>query len=154
MSDPKRPSISSLSEKSILGIDYGEKVSGLATYTVNKDPFPLLHGRIIMEETNNWIRDIKKLVSDEMIDLVVIGLPFYTDGKESRMTKRVRSQGHLLKESLGLTPLFFQDETLSSIEAKERMAADPRFNFTVDMKKIDAVAASIIIELFLSELSD
>ena len=40
----------------------------------------------------------------------------------------------------------FQDETLSSFEAEQRMINSPRFNFKIDKKQIDSLAASIILE--------
>jgi putative Holliday junction resolvase len=46
-------------------------------------------------------------------------------------------------------PTFRQDETLSSYSAKDRMENSPQFNFKVDLKQIDAVAATIILEDFL-----
>lgn len=152
MQDQTLPKIENLSQKTILGIDYGEKVTGLAIYTLDRDPFPLLHGRIVMAETRDWTEEIVRIISDESVDLVVIGIPLYTDGKESGMTRRVKNQAQSLKDKIGQVPLFFQDETLSSVEAKERMSSSPRFNFKVDMKRIDAVAASIIIELFVNEI--
>ena len=151
MLEERTPPFSELESKNILGIDYGEKVTGLATFCPGRDPFALLQGRIVMNQTKDWLQDILNIVQEESIDLIVIGLPLYTDGKESRMTNRVRKQTAKLAELLESIPVYFQDETLSSVEAKERMSSDPKFNFTIDMKKIDAVAASIIIELFISE---
>lgn len=154
MLEDKNPSYSSIKLKNILGIDYGEKVTGLATFCPGKDPFPLISGRIVMKEVKDWMDEVCRLIEEEFIEIVVIGLPLYTDGKESRMTTRVKNQAAKLAEKIEPVPVFLQDETLSSVEAKERMAADPKFNFTVDMKKIDAVAASIIIELFVSEVEN
>ncbi len=51
---------------------------------------------------------------------------------------------------MGSIPLFFQDESLSTFEAEERMRESPRYNFKVDKKQLDALAASIILEDFLS----
>ncbi len=154
MNADKLPTITELQQRTILGIDYGEKVTGLATYTLGQDPFPLLQGRIIMNQVPHWMGEITRIIKDEEINLVVLGIPFFTDGKESGMTRRVKKKAEELRREIAPTTLYLQDETLSSVEAKERMVADPRFNFTIDMKKIDAVAASIIIELFLNEVKN
>ena len=45
--------------------------------------------------------------------------------------------------------LYFQDETLTTKEAEERMKKSPRFNFKVDPTQIDSLSASIILEDFL-----
>ena len=138
--------------KALLGVDFGEKVIGLATYKVGIEPFPLLHGRIIVEQTQDFFVDLLHIIDEEFIDMVIWGIPYFTDGTESDMTKRVRSLGEELRAKLPSgVELHFQDETLSTFEAEERMKNDPRFNFQVDLKKIDALSASIIIESFLQD---
>lgn len=138
--------------KHILGVDYGEKVIGLSTYKVGVEPFPLLFGRIITEKSKDIFQEFLDIIDQEFIDIVVWGLPYYTDGTESEMTKKVKVLGEKLQSKLpDSVEFFFQDETLSTFEAQERMKNDPRFNFQVDLKKIDALSASIIIESFLQE---
>jgi len=138
--------------KQILGIDYGEKVIGLATYKVGIEPFPLLFGRIITEQSADIYEDFLRIIDEEFVDLVIWGVPYYTDGTESEMTRRIQSLGEQLQLKLPDTvEFFFQDETLSTFEAQERMKNDPRFNFQIDLKKIDALSASIIIESFLQD---
>jgi len=138
--------------KQILGVDYGEKVIGLSTYRVGIEPFPLLFGRIITEQSDDIYEDFLRIIDEEFVDLVIWGVPYYTDGTESEMTKRVRNLGQQLQLKLPDTvEFFFQDETLSTFEAQERMKNDPRFNFQIDLKKIDALSASIIIESFLQD---
>ena len=134
-----------------LGIDYGEKVIGLSTYKLQADPFPLMYGRLVVKNDDVSLIELKSIIDTEFIDHVILGLPFLTDGNESSMTKKVRHFGELLQKKIGETPLSFQDETLSTYEAEERMKNDPRFDFKVDPKKIDALSAVIIIESYLSE---
>lgn len=138
--------------KQILGVDYGEKVIGLSTYKVGIEPFPLLFGRIITEQSADIYKDFLRIIDEEFVDLVVWGVPYYTDGTASEMTKKVTKLGEQLQEKLpDNVEFFFQDETLSTFEAEERMKNDPRFNFKIDLKKIDALSASIIIESFLQD---
>ena len=143
--------MSSFQMARILGIDYGHKVIGLSTYAFNIDPYPLLYGRIIVESESKTLNEIQRICTDEFIDTIVLGLPFLTDGQESSMTKKVRLFGETLKKELGHVKLFYQDETLTTYEAQERMKNDPSFNFTVDPQRIDEVSAAIIIESFLNE---
>lgn len=151
MTPVQPPPRKELQGKTILGIDYGTKVIGLAKYTFDRDPFPLLLGRIVNKTQKQVLDELKVFIEDEFVDLIVLGLPLYLDGNESNMTKEVRGFAQELGIALSHIPIFFQDEGLSSFEAEERMKKDPRFSFKVDMKTIDAVAASIIIEQFLSE---
>jgi len=143
--------MSSLENAYILGIDYGHKVIGLATFTPKRDPFPLLHGRIIVESHAHTMSEIKRVCDEEFIDTIVLGLPFLTDGKESSMTKKVRLFGEKLSRELPELKLYYQDETLTTYEAEERMKNDPAYNFTIDPQKIDTLSAAIIIESFVNE---
>jgi putative holliday junction resolvase len=143
------PNFKRFSGKTILAIDYGTKVTGTATFCPGRDPFPLLCASIIYQSDQQIISEIKKITDDEGIEVLVLGLPFFTDGKESEMTQRVRDFGTELQKSLANLEFHFQDETLTSFEAEDRMKNSPEFNFKIDMKKIDMVAASIILEDFI-----
>jgi putative Holliday junction resolvase len=134
--------------KQILAIDFGEKVIGLATYCVNRDPFPTPYGRIINKGLDVVGRELKQVIEDECIDKIVIGVPRLTDGKETQSTERARQFLHWVSEQFSLE-VYEQDETLSTFEATERMKNSPRYNFTVDLTQIDAVSASIILEDFI-----
>ncbi len=137
--------------QTLLGIDYGEKFIGLSLFTVGRDPFPFLHGRIVVSQVVDPKEEIKKIVEEEAVDIIILGLPHLTDGTESTMTLKVKKFGESLSAYLENMPLYFQDETLSTYEAQERMKSDPRFDFKVDLQKIDALSAAIIIEQFLQE---
>lgn len=137
-----------LNLKNILAIDFGEKVIGLATYCVNRDPFPTPYGRIINKGLEIVRRELKQVIDDECTDLIVIGLPRLTDGKETKSTERARQFLNWVSEQFSLK-VYEQDETLSTFEATERMKNSPRYNFSVDLTQIDAVSASIILEDFI-----
>ncbi|MBL6990961.1 MAG: Holliday junction resolvase RuvX [Bacteriovoracaceae bacterium] len=141
--------------KQILAIDYGTKVTGLATFRPGRDPYPLPFGKVIYEGDEQLIQKLAQLVDDESIDLVILGLPLLLDGKESDMTTRVREFGEaLLKVLMGKNvALYFQDETLTTYEAKDRMKNSPNYNFKVDPKQIDALCAAIILEDFIKSLN-
>lgn len=134
----------------ILAIDYGTKFTGLATFHKGRDPFPMPLGRIKYVSDDQLIQDIKKTIEEEFIEAVVLGLPHLTDGQATNMTKTIQAFGKVLCEQIKPIKYFEQDETLSSFEAKERMKSSPRYNFQIDMTQIDAVAASIILEDFVS----
>lgn len=144
--------MNNFTNKTILAIDYGTKVTGLATYTVDRDPFPLPFGRINYHSDDQLVTDILKVIDEECVDVLLLGLPLFTDGTESEMTKVVRLFGSLLEQRSSL-PLHFQDETLTTFEAQERMKNSPRYNFKVNLKEIDALAASIILEDFMKQIN-
>jgi len=68
--------------QTILGIDFGEKFIGLASYCVNRDPYPTPYGRIQNKNEEYVLKELKRVISDESIDLIVIGVPHLLDGKK------------------------------------------------------------------------
>jgi putative holliday junction resolvase len=138
-------------DKVYLGIDFGSKVIGLALFCPNRDPFILLHGKIVVENELQVLQEISNVVDEESIGAIVLGLPLFTDGKESQMTKKVRAFGEKLRNYIPQIELYYQDETLTTYEAQERMKNSPKFNFKVDPKQIDSLCASVILEDFFNQ---
>jgi putative holliday junction resolvase len=137
-----------LFDKRLLALDWGEKFIGLASFHVGRDPFVLTYGRIKGGIFTEVWKNLKKILDDESIDLIIVGVPFFTDGKAGSTTHKVNQ---FLQELQNICPLPIktQDETLSTFEAEERMKKSPRYNFQVNLSEIDAVSASIILEDFL-----
>jgi len=138
-----------LNLKTIMALDYGEKFTGIALYCVNRDPYPTPYGRIATHKgMDHFFLELKKMIEDEFVDLLVIGIPHLIDGKSTSTTQKVENFIRLVKEQIA-TEIQTQDETLSTFEAESRMKSSPQYNFQVDLTKIDAVAASVILEDFI-----
>lgn len=135
--------------KNILAIDFGTKVIGTALFCPGKDPFPYTAEKIIYKSHLESIKAIKLILENESVDVVVLGIPYFVDGKESSNTIAVRDFGKLLKNELHLQEFFEQDETLTTKAAEDRMKNSPEYNFKVDPTKIDCVSATIILEDFI-----
>jgi putative Holliday junction resolvase len=142
------PSDHPLHMRTLLAMDFGEKFIGVATYCVNRDPYPTPYGRIANKGEAAVLKDLRQIISDECIDEMIIGLPFLTDGQKTSSTSRAQSFVNFIRENFTI-PVHEQDETLSTFEAQERMKNSPRYNFQVDLSQIDAVAASVILEDFI-----
>jgi putative holliday junction resolvase len=96
----------------ILAIDYGSKNIGLAWCDTGIGaPLPFGIAKSVSE--------VEKIVIDEKIDKIIIGLPVGTDGKENANTGRVRKVGEDIKLATGVDVIFF-DERFSS-QAADRM---------------------------------
>ncbi len=148
MSEFNLPTTDELNLKNILALDFGEKFIGVASFCVNRDPFPSPFGRIANTSKEAVIRELNKIIDDEIIDLIVIGVPHLIDGKKTSTTAKAEGFIQFIKEHFSL-PIEEQDETLSTFEAESRMKNSPRYNFKVDLKQIDAVAATVILEDFI-----
>jgi putative Holliday junction resolvase len=134
--------------KKIMALDWGQKFVGVAAFHDGRDPWPLPCGRLPGGDAAQVWPALKRLLDDEVAEVLVIGVPFLTDGKSGSSTVRARAFIEGLRPLCPL-PLYEQDETLSTYEAEERMKQSPRWNFQVDLSEIDAVAASVILEDFL-----
>ena len=148
MSEFTLPNNHLLHLKTILAMDFGEKFIGVATYCVNRDPYPTPFGRIQNIGPEFVIKELKNIVDDEFIDIIVIGLPHLLDGKQTSTTAKAQNFVNFIREHFTL-PIEEQDETLSTFEAESRMKNSPQYNFKIDLKQIDAVAASVILEDFI-----
>ena len=134
-------------QQRLLGIDYGEKVTGLAVFCPGRDPFPQPYGRSL-GHGNQLCQEIAQIIQQEEIDRVVLGLPLMPDGQEGRQALKVRF-GAMLEKVIAPHPLHYHDETLTTEEAINRMKNSPRFNFKVHWPSLDAWSAAIILEDFV-----
>ncbi len=96
-----------------LSIDFGTKYMGLAWAGSGVD-VALPYGRV---EHQNWKTELPKLILDEKIGVVVVGIPYGPEGEETRNSERVRS---FIKE-LGMLisiPIETIDESFTTREAQ------------------------------------
>jgi putative Holliday junction resolvase len=134
--------------KKILSLDYGTTVVGIASFWVNHDPFVLIYDNVKFTNNTKLVNKIEQIIHQEMIDLIVLGVPYQEDGSLSSTTQKVLDFAKILAQKISI-PLYYQDESFSTHAAMDRMKNDPRFNFKVDLSMIDSVAATIILEDFL-----
>ena len=142
---------SEFKNKNILAIDFGLKVTGTALFMPGKDPFPYPFEKIIFKDYPQLLKALNTIIKDESVEIMVLGVPYYLDGKESETTKLIKKFGVTLKDQHPLLQYFEQDETLTTKTAEDRMQNSPQYNFKIDPTKIDCVAASIILEDFIRQ---
>jgi putative Holliday junction resolvase len=126
----------------VLGLDIGESKTGVARVNMIAR---LPQVVATLKNDNNFISEITKIIKEENIDVMVVGLPRNMNGEETAQTKYVRDYVENYLKSLKL-PIIFQDETLSSKAAEVRLAGS-------GYKKtdIDAMAAVVILEDYLEQ---
>ena len=138
----------------ILGIDYGSLTIGLAIYDVETDfIYPL---KTIKRPRENILREslreIADIIDKEKISKIVIGFPLSMDDSTNDRTELTKSFADKLK--LRISPdieILFQDERLTTIEAKEIL--DMHNRKLKDQKKdIDQIAAMIILEEYKNNM--
>jgi putative Holliday junction resolvase len=97
---------------------------------------------------------IARLVREQAVDSLVIGLPLNADGSAGPQAQRIERYAAGLAESLragGMDlPIAFWDEHLSTEHAQEAMIAAGR-RVRDRRARIDAVAAAVILQDYLDE---
>ncbi len=146
------PNFELFKNKTILSIDFGEKVIGLGIFTPGREPFPISRGRIINTGLDTFFQELLTIIDDEAVEVIVFGIAYLTDGTETDKTKELKSICQSVREKFGDLEVIEQDETLTTVTAKERMLNSPEFNFSIDLKKIDEVSAIIILEDFIRRI--
>jgi putative Holliday junction resolvase len=132
----------------ILAIDLGSKRVGLAMtdpLRMIASPYRTLHYR----SDKQLITDVMAIVEANAVETVVIGLPLHEDSTESEGSTRSRSFAAKLNRRGVDTVLW--DERYTSRDAEEslrRCGLDRRRA----LAKIDSIAASHILEDYLSEI--
>lgn len=131
-------------EERYLGIDYGEVRLGLAmANSIAKLPSTYS----ILPNDQQTIEKLQKIIVDEKIDKIVVGLPRDMSGRETKQSESTREFAANLMSQVD-KPLVFADESLSSVRA-----ADVLSHRKLSGKHQDDIAACYILEEFLENLN-
>ena len=130
----------------IMGIDYGDARTGVAI----SDLLCSIVGStyvIPSRNTEKAIADIVKLIQDNGVGELVVGLPKNMNGTEGPRAELCREFAAKLEEVTGL-PVILWDERRTTVEAHNILSMH---NYHGQKRKntVDAVAASLILEDYL-----
>ena len=131
-----------------LGLDLGTKTLGIAI----SDKLGLIASfyKTIEFKENDYesvIDDLKKIIEENNIGAIVLGLPKNMDNSLGFAAERSLNFKDLLLEKLDIE-VILEDERLSSVEANNLMIMDD-LSRKKRKKKVDALAATIILQRFL-----
>ena len=134
-----------------LGIDYGLKRVGIA---VSDPGLSISFARDHLINDNELLNALMKLVKEEEILKIIVGLPVSISGEENEQTRVTKEFAENLSSILrenGLTAqLEFMDERLTSkIAGAEIISAVPRKSKRRNKGLIDESSARIILQNFL-----
>lgn len=101
----------------VLGLDFGLRRVGAALSDPERSIATPLETRERRDPRQD-ARHYKRLVEDEEIDRIVIGLPVHTSGREGDIAAKAREWGAWLHSVTGL-PVYYHDERYSSALADE-----------------------------------
>ena len=130
----------------ILALDVGEKRIGVAKADSNtRIAVPV---GFIEVDGSEW-QEISKIARLNNTNLFVLGLPRSNEGNETAQSLYVRQFAKTLVEKVPGVKIRFQDESLTSVLAEERLKSRKKH---YEKGEIDAEAASIILQDFLESL--
>jgi putative Holliday junction resolvase len=130
----------------ILAVDHGEKRIGLSL----SDPFGMIatpFGVINHKSYQEDLRAICKVISDNEVNLVVVGLALDDEGNETSSSRRARKFGEGLLNQYQIVVEYF-DESGTTKEAKQAA-------IIVGVRKkrrtghMDSIAATLILQRYL-----
>ncbi len=139
-----------MSEKRILGIDFGEARIGVAV----SDPtltiaVPL---EVIEAKKVDPLERIVEIVREYNIFQVVMGLPKLMSGEEGEMARKVRAFKEKLEKAAGIDVVLIDERFTSKIAERElRMR---RVKPSKDKKKVDLFAAALLLQEYLNSLKN
>lgn len=133
----------------ILAIDFGDARTGIAI----SDALGFLAGYttvIHSHSPNEVAQKIKELISAHGVERLVMGYPKNMDGTEGPRAALYRDFAQLLEGVTGMKPVLW-DERRTTIDA-HRILSETGNRGKKRKEKVDAVAATLILEGYLSFL--
>lgn len=131
----------------VMAIDYGDARTGVAV----SDAAGLLAGytTVIQGRQAERVADeIARIAAERQADELVMGFPRNMDGTEGPRADLYRAFAALVEEKAGM-PVRLWDERRTTIEAHQILHAAGKRE-KAHKKNVDAVAASLILEGYLS----
>ena len=123
-----------------MAFDYGTKRIGVAvgnSLTKSAQNLPV----ILNVNEEQRFATITKIVTEWRPDVIVVGLPFYPDGAEHKMTQKARRFGQQMAGRFS-KPVYFVDERYSSAV----LEGDVQYH-----ESLDSHTAALILEQFFRE---
>lgn len=129
-----------------MGIDFGLARIGVALSDDTKflaSPYLTYKRKTEQEDLSYFVN----LINEKKVDEIVCGLPYNMQGEEQEIAQKTREFMQKLRDLTNLK-IEFVDERLSSAMAEE-MLRETEKDWKKRKEKLDAVAASIILQDYL-----
>ena len=135
----------------LIGVDMGSKRVGLSISDENrKIAVPLK--TVNYENIQILADELKKIVNENNIKVIVFGNPKNMDGTEGSSSQSVKDKVKLISEKIKI-PVFLWDERLSTV-GSFNISSQLDINVTKRVKNIDENAATFILQGVLDFLNN
>lgn len=129
-----------------LAIDYGSRRTGLAICDKSET---IVSPLAVVDSRKGLLEKIINIIKTENAEAVVVGLPLNMDDSKGPQAQLTEKFAERLKKELQI-PVYLQDERLSSFAAEEKLAP-AQYTRGKKKKRLDAIAAAEILEVFLQQ---
>lgn len=130
----------------ILAIDYGTVRLGLALSDARQQ-FASPYANFTRVNPQQDLQYLRRVISEEQVVQVVVGLPVHLDGRESEKSLEARRFAAWLHEQTGI-PVALVDERFTSVEAESHLSA-ARLSRKRRKARRDMLAAQILLAAYL-----
>ena len=131
----------------MLAIDYGRERIGLAL----SDPLGMIATPFgVLANDANAPAEVKKLVEQERVISIVVGMPFTLNGERGDTARDVESFVELLEQQ-GIGPIVLWDERFTTAIARKSMIelGTKKKTRREDKGRVDAMAAAVLLQSYL-----
>ena len=138
-------------DRKIIGLDVGKKTIGIAI----SDPISqiaLTHKTIFRKKLKEDLQMLKKIINDNTVVSIVIGLPLNKDGTKGPIAQSVITFSHILLKAFKL-PILLWDERFSTIGILREMKLAGVKKKNIE-KKIDSASATWILQSALDSMKE
>jgi len=134
----------------IMAIDYGGKRTGITV----TDQVQIIATGLITIPSEDLIAFLKKYSAEEMLDLIIVGLPKNWDESDTHGTPLARKAIEKIKKEFPLIPVKEVDERYTSKMAKNAMLEmGMKKKDRRDKKYVDVIAATILLQEYLQSIA-
>ena len=132
----------------IIAIDYGRKRTGLAV----SDTMQIIANGLCTVPGGEAVAFLKKYVSQENVDLIVVGQPKQMNNEPSENMLHVQAFVNRLRKVMPTVPVEYFDERFTSVMAHQAMIdGGLRKKRRQDKALVDEISATLILQGYMEK---
>ena len=132
----------------IIGIDYGKARTGISV----TDPMQIIVTGLNTIDTRDFDEFLKRYVETEHVVKVVFGKPLHKDGNPTYLWEEILKKVDNIKKIHPNIAIDFEDESLTSVEAKTILFQSKSKKNRRDKSLVDKVSAILILQKYLGHI--
>ena len=133
----------------ILGIDYGEKRTGLSA----TDPLQIIVNGLETVETKDLENFLSRYLIVEEVEKIVIGLPRHKDGNFTHLKPKIDALALFINTHFPSIVIDYEDESFTSSQSRDIIfQSGVKKSKRKDKSLVDKVSAVLILQKYLGHI--